>query len=195
MKNNQVTLSGCIASEFIFSHEILGEKFFTVYVEVGRTSEAVDLLPVMFSERIINTNDNYINEAISIIGEFRSYNQPDTLRNHLILNIFVLGYEWIGDSENINDAALVGFICKPPVYRKTPLGREIADVLLAVNRQYGKSDYIPCICWGRNARYAESLEVGTRISVKGRIQSREYMKEEEKKTAYEFSVSSLEVVE
>ena len=195
MKNNQVTLSGCIASEFIFSHEILGEKFFTVYVEVGRTSEAVDLLPVMFSERIINTNDNYINEAISIIGEFRSYNQPDTLRNHLVLNIFVLGYEWIGDSENINDAALVGFICKPPVYRKTPLGREIADVLLAVNRQYGKSDYIPCICWGRNARYAETLEVGTRISVKGRIQSREYMKEEEKKTAYEFSVSSMEVVE
>jgi len=195
MKNNQVTLSGCIASEFIFSHEVLGEKFFTVYVEVGRTSEAVDLLPVMFSERIINTNENYINEAISIIGEFRSYNQPDTLRNHLILNIFVLGYEWIGDSENINDAALVGFICKPPVYRKTPLGREIADVLLAVNRQYGKSDYIPCICWGRNARYAESLEVGTRISVKGRIQSREYMKDEEKKTAYEFSVSSMEVVE
>lgn len=195
MRNNQVTLSGCIASEFTFSHEVLGEKFFTAFVEVGRTSEAVDLLPVMFSERIINTNENYINEAISIIGEFRSYNQPDTLRNHLILNIFVLGYEWIGDSENINDAALVGFICKPPVYRKTPLGREIADVLLAVNRQYGKSDYIPCICWGRNARYAESLEVGTQISVKGRIQSREYMKDEEKKTAYEFSVSSMEVVE
>lgn len=193
MKNNQVTLSGCIASEFAFSHEVFWEKFFTAFVEVVRSSETVDLLPVIFSERIINTNENYINKAINIIGEFRSYNQPDTLRNHLILNVFVLDYEWIGENENINDAALVGFICKPPIYRKTPLGREIADVLLAVNRPYGKSDYVPCICWGRNARYAETLEVGTQIRVKGRIQSREYTKNEEKKTAYEFSVSKLEI--
>lgn len=191
MRNNQVTLSGCIASEFIYSHEVFGEKFFTAYVEVGRTSEAIDLLPVMFSERIINTNENYINEAINILGEFRSYNMPDTHRNRLILNVFVLGYEWAGDSKNINDAALEGFICKQPIYRRTPLGREIADILLAVNRPYGKSDYIPCVCWGRNARYAETLEVGTQIRVKGRIQSREYMKNDEKKTAYEFSVSTM----
>lgn len=193
MKNNQVTLSGCIASEFAFSHEVFGEKFFTAFVEVARSSETVDLLPVMFSERIINTNENYINKAINIIGEFRSYNQPDTLRNHLVLNVFVLGYEWMEESENINDAALEGFICKPPIYRKTPLGREIADVLLAVNRPYGKSDYIPCICWGRNARYVAGMDVGTQIRLWGRIQSREYMKDEEKKTAYEFSVSKLEI--
>lgn len=195
MRNNQVTLSGCIASEFAFSHEVLGEKFFTAYVEVARTSEAVDLLPVMFSERIINTNENYINEAICITGEFRSYNMPDTHRNRLILNVFALGYEWIGETENVNDAALVGFICTKPIYRKTPLGREIADVILAVNRPYGKSDYIPCIFWGRNARYIETLEVGTQICVNGRIQSREYMKNEEKKTAYEFSVSTMELIE
>lgn len=193
MKNNQITLSGCIASEFVFSHEVFGEKFFTAFVEVVRSSETVDLLPALFSERIINTNENYINQPINIIGEFRSYNQHEEARNHLVLYVFVLGYEWTAENENLNDAALEGFICKPPIYRKTPLGREIADVLLAVNRQYGKSDYIPCICWGRNARYAESLDVGTQIRLNGRIQSREYTKNEEKKIAYEFSVSKLEI--
>ena len=195
MRNNQVTLSGTVASEFIFSHEYLGEKFFTAYVEVVRSSEAVDRLPVMFSDRIINTNDNYTNQAINILGEFRSYNMPDTHRNRLVLYIFVLGYELIGESENINDAAMEGYICKKPIYRKTPLGREIADVILAVHRTYGRSDYIPCIFWGRNARYVETLEVGTQLSVNGRIQSREYTKNDEKKTAYEFSVSALELIE
>lgn len=195
MKNNQVTLSGIIASEFIFSHEIFGEKFFTAFVAVSRTSEAVDLLPVMFSERIINTNENYTSEAIRITGEFRSYNMPDTHRNRLLLYVFTLGYEWMDETENANTAILEGYICKPPIYRKTPLGREIADVMLAVNRPYGKSDYIPCICWGRNARFAEGFQVGEHIHFWGRIQSREYTKNEEKKTAYELSVSKLEVIE
>lgn len=199
MKNNQVTLSGTIASEFIFSHELFGEKFYTAYVAVSRTSEAIDLLPVMFSDRIINIHGNYLDMQIQIIGQFRSYNQPDEHRNRLILNVFALDYEWMDETENANTAILEGFICKPPIYRKTPLGREIADVMLAVNRPYGKSDYIPCICWGRNARYAESLEVGDCVRFFGRIQSREYTKKigdiEEKRSAYELSVSTLEIVE
>ena len=195
MKNNQVTLSGIITSEFIFSHEVFGEKFYTAYVKVERISEAADILPVMFSDRIINTKENYMNESIYIVGEIRSYNQPDTHRNRLILNVFVLDYEFVDDCENLNTAALEGFICRKPIYRKTPLGREIADVLLAVNRPYGKSDYIPCICWGRNARFADTLDVGTQIQLQGRIQSREYMKDEEAKTAYEFSVATLQVIE
>lgn len=190
---NQVTISGTIASELLFSHELFGEKFYTAYVAVIRTSEAVDLLPVMFSERIIDVKMNYTDMPIRITGQFRSYNMPDMHRNRLILNVFALEYEWMDKNENANTAILEGYICKPPIYRKTPLGREIADVMLAVNRPYGKSDYIPCICWGRNARYAETLEVGECIRIYGRIQSREYTKNEEKKTAYEVSVSKLEV--
>lgn len=195
MKNNLVTLSGCIVSKFTYSHEVFGEKFFTAYVTTTRTSETIDLLPVLFSERIINTNSDYIGRAINITGEFRSYNQPGETRNHLLLYIFVLDYQWADYIENINSVFLEGFLCKPPIYRKTPLGREIADVLLAVNRPYGKSDYIPCICWGRNARFAEGFQVGEHIQFWGRIQSREYTKNEEKKIAYELSVSKLEVIE
>jgi len=190
--NNQVTVSGWIASKFAFSHEVFGEKFFTAQLAVKRSSGAVDLLPVLFSERIINTNENYINVCIRITGQFRSYNQPDEIRNRLVLYIFAQEYEWIDDG-NTNSVALEGYICKPPIYRKTPLGREIADVMLAVNRPYGKSDYIPCICWGRNARFAESLVIGDYVRFAGRIQSREYSKNEEKRTAYEVSVSTLEI--
>ena len=195
---NQVTLSGCIASEFIYSHEVLGEKFYTVNIAVARDSGTVDILPALFSERLIDVTGSYINEPISIIGNFRSYNQHDENKNHLLLYIFVADYEWSGGSEKNNTAILEGFLCKKPVYRKTPLGREIADILLAVNRPYGKSDYIPCICWGRNARYAETLDVGAHIKASGRIQSREYNKRigeiETKKTAYELSVGTLEIV-
>lgn len=190
--NNQVTLSGWIASKFTFSHEVFGEKFFSAQLAVKRSSETVDLLPVLFSERIINTNENYINICIRITGQFRSYNQPDAIRNHLVLYVFVQEYEWI-DEGSTNSVVLEGYICKPPIYRKTPLGREIADVMLAVNRPYGKSDYIPCICWGRNARFAESLVVGDYVRLTGRIQSREYFKNEERRTAYEVSVSTLEI--
>lgn len=195
--NNQVTLSGCIASDFTYSHEVLGEKFYTAFIAVARDSGTVDMLPALFSERIINTTGSYINELITITGSFRSYNQHDENKNHLLLYIFVDDYEWSGGSEKNNTAALDGYICKKPVYRKTPLGREIADVLLAVNRPFGKSDYIPCICWGRNARYADALEVGAHIKASGRIQSREYSKRvgehEIKKTAYELSVTTLEI--
>ena len=195
--NNQVTLSGCIASDFTFSHEVLGEKFYTAFIAVARGSGTVDMLPALFSERIIDTTCSYINEPISITGSFRSYNQHDENKNHLLLYVFATDYEWSGGTEKNNTAVLEGFLCKKPVYRKTPLGREIADILLAVNRPYGKSDYIPCICWGRNARYADSLEIGAHIIASGRIQSREYSKRigeiETKKTAYELSVGTLEI--
>lgn len=197
MENNQVTLSGCIASEFIYSHEVLGERFYTAYIAVPRTSGSIDMLPALFSERIIDTAGSYINEPIFITGTFRSYNQHDENKSRLLLYVFVTDYEWSnGHSEN-NTAVLEGFLCKKPIYRKTPLGREIADIMLAVNRPYGKSDYIPCICWGRNARYVDSLEIGAHIKASGRIQSREYSKMigeiETKKTAYELSVGTLEI--
>lgn len=195
--NNQVTLSGCITSYFTYSHEVLGEKFYTAYIAVPRDSGTVDLLPALFSERIIDTSGNCIDESITITGSFRSHNQHDENKSHLLLYVFVEDYEWTGGSENNNMAILEGFLCKKPIYRKTPLGREIADIMLAVNRPYGKSDYIPCICWGRNARYADSLEIGTHVKTSGRIQSREYSKRigenEVKKTAYEFSVGTLEI--
>lgn len=198
MESNKVALSGCIASEFIYSHEILGERFYTVYIAVARTSEKVDLLPALFSERIIDITSNYLNKPITITGNFRSYNKHDEHTSHLLLYIFVTDYHWTDSSENNNAAALEGYLCKKPIYRKTPLGREIADMLLAVNRPYGKSDYIPCICWGRNARYADALEIGAHIKLLGRIQSREYNKRigenDVKKTAYEFSVCTLEAV-
>lgn len=197
MASNQVTLSGCIASEFIYSHEVLGEKFYTAYIAVPRASGSVDMLPALFSERIIDTTGSYINEPISIAGTFRSYNQHNENKNRLLLYVFVTDYEWNSGSTDNNTAVLEGFLCKKPIYRKTPLGREIADIILAVNRPYGKSDYIPCICWGRNARYAESLEIGAHIRASGRIQSREYSKRmgeiETKKTAYELSVGTLEI--
>ena len=198
--NNQVTLTGCFASDLIFSHEVLGEKFYTAFIAVARGSGTVDMLPALFSERIIDTTGSYINEPISITGSFRSYNQHDENKTHLLLYIFVTDYEWSGGSMGNNAAVLEGYLCKKPIYRKTPLGREIADILLAVNRPYGKSDYIPCICWGRNARFAGKLEVGEHVAIWGRIQSREYMKklseeEAEKRIAYEVSVSKLELME
>lgn len=197
MASNQVTLSGCIASEFIYSHEVLGEKFYTAYIAVPRTSDSIDMIPALFSERIIDTTINYTNEPILITGTFRSYNKHDKDKNRLLLYVFVADYEWSSGSNGNNTAVLEGFLCKKPIYRKTPLGREIADIMLAVNRPYGKSDYIPCICWGRNARYVEGLEIGTHIKAIGRIQSREYHKKygetEAMKTAYELSVGKLEM--
>lgn len=174
-----------------------------VDVEVARLSESYDIIPVMVSERLIDVDGNYEGEYVSISGQFRSYNRHEERKNRLILSVFAREISFVDEleeSSRTNQIYLDGYICKEPVYRKTPLGREIADVLLAVNRPYGKSDYIPCICWGRNARYAGSFEVGAHCAVWGRIQSREYMKklsedQLEKRTAYEVSVSKLELLE
>lgn len=199
-ENNKATLSGEIVSDFEFSHEVYGEKFYTAMIASERLSEEKDIIPVMVSERLIDISKDWTGEIFHVVGEFRSYNKHENGRRELILFVFAKYIEILIEAQSMNDIFLDGYICKPPVYRKTPLGREIADILLTVNRQYGKSDYIPCIAWGRNARFSGELEVGMRLRVDGRIQSREYQKrisefESETKVAYEVSVIKLEVAE
>ena len=203
IKNNQVTVRGEIVSGFMYSHEIFGEGFYMVDVKCKRLSESYDIIPIMVSERLMDVTADYTGELISVSGQFRSYNRHEEKRNRLVLSVFAREVEFIEEMEEsskTNQIYLDGYICKEPIYRKTPLGREIADLLLAVNRPYGKSDYIPCICWGRNARFAGNFEVGERCAVWGRIQSREYMKridEEnvERRVAFEVSVSKLELMD
>lgn len=199
-ENNIVTLVGKIVSEYTFSHEMYGEAFYTFNIEVSRLSEAIDTLPVMISERLIDKSLFKIGTLIEINGQIRSYNNVVDNKNHLVLTVFAKEIIFNLDfNKNPNQVCLNGYVCKPPVYRKTPFGREIADVLLAVNRSYNKSDYIPCIIWGRNAKFANSLEVGNNLKICGRMQSRNYQKKLEdgeilEKTAYEVSVSKLEVL-
>ena len=207
LENNQVSIVGEIVSDFSYSHEVYGEGFFVVEVAVNRLSNYADYIPLMISERLIDTTQSYIGEKIHVTGQFRSYNRHEETRNRLILSVFVRELEfvdefWENDEEEkkSNSIILDGYVCKAPVYRKTPLGREIADLLVAVNRSYGKSDYITCICWGRNARFASGFEVGGHVQVWGRIQSREYVKkiselETEKRVAYEVSVSKVDFLE
>ncbi len=203
MENNQVVIMGEIVSDFAFSHEIFGEGFYMVDVRVERLSDSIDIIPLMVSERLLDVNGDYKGMYIVVNGQFRSYNRHEERKNKLVLSVFAREIDFvdeIGENTKSNQIYLDGYICKEPVYRKTPLGREIADLLLAVNRPYGKSDYIPCICWGRNARFASNFEVGARCAVWGRIQSREYMKkisdeQLEKRVAYEVSVSKLELIE
>ena len=200
IENNQVTIMGKVATEFSFSHEVFGEGFYMVEVEVKRLSNSEDRIPLMISERLIDVTQDYTGEYIMVHGQFRSYNRHEDQKNRLVLSVFVREISFMEeepDGTKTNSIWLDGYICKEPIYRKTPLGREIADLLLAVNRPYGKSDYIPCICWGRNARYASGFEVGEHVQLLGRIQSREYVKrisdtETEKRVAYEVSVSKLE---
>ena len=183
IENNRVCIIGEVVSEFTFSHEVFGEGFYIANVSVNRLSDMVDIIPLMVSERLV-----------------------DVTENKLVLSIFVRELRFIEDDEvpeeqsKSNQIFLDGYVCKPPIYRKTPLGREIADILVAVNRPYGKSDYIPCIAWGRNARFAGGLEVGSHLQICGRVQSREYTKkigeeEVEKRVAYEVSVSKIDLVE
>ena len=203
IENNQVVIMGEIVSDFVFSHEIFGEGFYMVAVNVPRLSDSNDIIPLMVSERLINVEDDYKGLSIMVQGQFRSYNRHEERKNRLVLSVFAREIEFVDEtpeSSKTNQIYLDGYICKEPIYRKTPLGREIADLLLAVNRPYGKSDYIPCICWGRNARFASNFTVGTRCEIWGRIQSREYMKriseeDAEKRIAYEVSVSKLELSE
>jgi len=200
LDNNQVNIVGIVDSEFTYSHEVFGEGFYIMEVVVNRLSSMADRIPLMISERLIDVNDNYIGKSIEAKGQFRSYNKHEEGHNRLILSVFVRELTEVEeDMECIkpNSVYLNGYICKQPVYRMTPLGREIADLLLAVNRPYGKSDYLPCICWGRNARFAGKFQVGEHIHLWGRIQSRTYQKKVdtevvEKRTAYEISVSKIE---
>lgn len=205
IENNQITISGEIVSNFELSHEIYGEGFYAAQLASERESGIIDTIPIIVSERLADIKADWTGQIVCVDGQFRSYNKHNGNKNQLILSVFARDIATTVEREDFgcedkNAIFLDGYICKQPICRKTPLGREIADIFLAVNRPYGKSDYIPCIAWGRNARFAESLEVGTRLKVWGRIQSREYQKkisddEYETRTAYEMSVSKMEVVE
>lgn len=199
-KNNKVYLSGEIVGEAEFSHEVYGEGFYEMKVLVKRLSGQGDILPVTVSERLIEAGSLKVGGKISAIGQFRSYNKLVDGKSKLMLTVFVRELVDNEISKNPNSIVLSGYICKPPVYRTTPFNREIADILVAVNRSYNKSDYIPCIAWGRNARFVKNLAVGEKIAISGRIQSREYQKkfsetDVKTMTAYEVSISKLAAYE
>ena len=207
LENNHIILVGKVTSEKKFSHEIYGEKFYIFDLSVPRLSGSADIIPITISERLM-LEELEIGTKITVEGQFRSYNSYGEGRNKLVLTVFAKNVELLEDQESeveakkdflSNEVTLIGYICKKPIYRQTPFGREIADILLAVNRAYSKSDYIPCIAWGRTARFCENMEVGTEVKVVGRVQSRGYEKKHEDGTvenrvAYEVSVGNLEVI-
>ena len=212
LENNYLTLVGRVTGEKQFSHEIYGERFYTFNLSVPRLSGNADIIPITISERLITDEMIAEGNKVLIKGQFRSYNSYENEKNKLILTVFAKDIEPVADEvqedENsdivkkeatINEVVLVGYVCKTPIYRQTPFGREIADLLLAVNRAYNKSDYIPTIAWGRNARFCQGLEVGAQVKIIGRVQSRNYEKKHEdgtveQKVAYEVSVCSLELI-
>ena len=209
LENNHLVLIGTIISGKRISHEIYGEKFYIFDLEVPRLSEITDKIPVTISERLRTEFDLTIGKKVMIEGQFRSYNSYENEKSRLVLTVFAKDISLYEEKEEeneenkkdivSNEVTLIGYICKPPIYRQTPFGREISDILLAVNRAYNKSDYIPCIAWGRNARFCQNIQVGTRVKITGRVQSREYEKKYEdgtveKRIAYEVSVISLEIV-
>ena len=196
MSNNRLYLCGEIVSDPVFSHEIYGEGFYEMSLSVARLSEQKDVLPVTISERLISDNNIKKGSIVAVSGQFRSYNKIEEGKSRLMLTVFVREITDLESFKNPNFINLTGYICKPPVYRTTPFSREIADILIAVNRAYNKSDYIPCIAWGRNARFIRSQKVGEKISISGRIQSREYQKKldednTEIKIAYEVSINKI----
>ena len=199
MDNNKATLSGVIVEKPTFSHEVMGEGFYETKIEVKRLSDQVDVIPVTISERLLNDYGVDIGEEVCITGQFRSYNISDGLKSRLILSFFVREVIPVSD-ENPNMIEINGYVCKEPIYRTTPFNREICDMLVAVNRAYNKSDYIPCIAWGRNARFAKNLTVGSKVTISGRIQSRVYQKQlpdgaMDTRTAYEVSINRITLVD
>ena len=197
--NNAVTLSGRVIGEPIFSHEVFGEKFYEVSLAVKRLSGMEDVLPISVSQHLLG-NSFADGSLVTVAGQFRSYNKTEGDHSKLMLTVFVRDVLPYDETANPNVMELNGYICKQPIYRTTPFNREICDLLIAVNRQYNKSDYIPCIVWGRNARFAGNLDVGKHISVSGRVQSRNYQKRLDDdtvvtRTAYEVSVSKITVLD
>lgn len=201
LENNNVKVSGMVEENFQYSHKVYGEKFYTTHILSQRTSGTLDRVPIMVSERMVDVSANWKDQYVEVQGCFRSHSEHKDGRNRLILFVFVSD---LVSPENVyafdrNHIELEGYLCKKPNYRVTPLKREITDLFIAVNRDYGKSDYIPCITWGRNAIYADELSVGQKIRLRGRIQSRVFQKKLEdetfeERTAYEVSCSSIEEV-
>lgn len=194
---NVVNMLGEITEELKLSHEIFGEKFYSTKIKIRRLSDSQDILPITVSERLIVDLDMKIGKTVEVSGQLRSYNKVVDGKNKLILTIFARELVFVEEeNKDPNSIFLDGYVCKSPIYRKTPLGREITDLLLAVNRAYNKSDYIPSIAWGRNAKFCKNLKVGDRVQLWGRIQSRQYEKKIEDgeidlKVAYEVSVSKM----
>ena len=194
---NEVILNGKIVSELIFNHKMMNEKFYLTYISIQRLSGTEDKIPVMISEKLIDSGINYKNSNVLIHGQYRSHNNHQNDGIHLSLYVFVLQIEVLPEVSNQNEIILKGFICKQPTFRTTPLGRKISDIILAIPRIYGKSDYIPCVCWGKNSYYVSKLNVGDPVHIEGRIQSRSYDKVingiTEKRTAYEISVINFNI--
>lgn len=197
LENNKVFLQGMVVNEPVYSHEVLNEGFYNLNISIPRLSGQNDIIPVTISERILSTAKIKVGDIIAIKGQFRSYNKIENNKSKLVLTVFVRELCEVDEHSNPNIIEIYGYICKSPIYRTTPFNREITDVLMAVNRSYNKSDYIPCITWGRNARFVGELPVGTKLEMVGRIQSREYFKKQENsdepilKMAYEISVSKV----
>ena len=193
--NNKVYLQGEVVDEPEFNHAVRGEEFYSFSLNVARLSGQADTIPVIISKKLCVLFGIKKGSLIAVKGQFRSYNQLENNKRKLVLSVFVKEVcDW-DEEANANVIELDGYICKPSIYRTTPFAREICDVLLAVNRNYNKSDYIPCIAWGTNAQIVSRLDVASKIKVLGRIQSREYNKnlgeEVVTKTAYEVSISKL----
>ncbi|RDC49614.1 single-stranded DNA-binding protein, partial [Acinetobacter sp. RIT592] len=194
---NIVNLRGELEEELTFSHEIFGEKFYSARIKIHRLSDTYDVLPITISERLLEEVNLNENNLVDLAGQLRSYNKNIDNKNKLVLTVFAREIKVVdGEAKDPNNIFLDGYICKDPIYRKTPLGREIADLLVAINRPYNKSDYIPSIVWGRNAKFAKNLKVGDRVQMWGRVQSRDYEKklesgETEKRVAYEVSISKI----
>lgn len=196
MSNNKVTLYGRVRETPVYSHQVYGEGFYETTLEVPRLSEQVDILPITISERLIADNNIEVGSVIYVSGQLRSYNKQIEEKSKLLLTVFVREILTKEEVQNPNTIELTGYICKQPIYRTTPFKREICDLLLAVNRAYNKSDYIPCIAWGRNARFVRNIAIGERVELVGRIQSREYQKvkedgETETRIAYEVSINRI----
>ena len=210
LENNYLTLVGEVTGEKRFSHEIYGERFYIFDLVIPRLSGNADIIPVTVSERLITEEMLIPGKKLMVKGQFRSYNSYENEKNKLILTVFAKDIVEVVENKEeenemslkdtiTNEVVLIGYICKKPIYRQTPFGREIADLLLAVNRAYNKSDYIPTIAWGRNARFCQNLEVGTQVKIVGRVQSRQYEKKfedgtSEMRVAYEVSIGSLEII-
>ncbi len=196
MENNKVCLTGKVVSKPEFSHEVFGEGFYELKLSVKRLSEHSDIIPITVSEKLLINDDFELDRDVCVRGQFRSYNKLIDGKSKLMLTVFVREIGVVDENQNPNVIELTGYICKPPIYRTTPFKREICDILVAVNRAYNKSDYLPCIAWGRNARFVQSIEVGQKVLIFGRIQSRDYQKKIsedscESRVAYEISISKI----
>ncbi len=197
MENNKAVLSGIIVKEPEYSHDVMGEGFYETEIEVKRLSDQTDTIPVTISERLLSEGEVQKGAEVCFSGQFRSYNMNDDGRSRLVLSFFVREILPVSE-ENPNMIEICGYVCKESVYRTTPFNREICDMLIAVNRAYNKSDYLPCIAWGRNARFAKNIPVGERVRISGRIQSRPYQKQLTSgdiitKIAYEVSIGRIAV--